>query len=69
MARNFEVGNKLICKEGFTNAENSGGAGYKPNKVITVKSIDENIIWPYEDRGFGIYKRALKFYNNIFISV
>ena len=68
----FKVGDKLICKSGFTTNESSGGAGYKAGKKIIVERISEGrrlrpIIWPLNE-GTGIYAEALRRQKNIHIS-
>lgn len=61
----FQVGDKVICKEGFDNTEESGGAGYEPSKRFTVGRITEfdnsTILWPI-DGTHGVYSAACELY-------
>jgi hypothetical protein len=50
----IKVGDRVICKPGFNREENSGGSGYKENRIFTVVKIDEDendrnsILWAWD---------------------
>jgi len=70
-----KVGDKFICKNGFSRVSRSinpeyGGAAYKPGKIYTIKSIapntfhdDETVFFTEEDEhNNGVYKKATEPY-------
>jgi len=70
----FNPGEQYKCLPGFSIAENSGGAGYVPGKIITVKESHARhngrfLIWPAHEE-FGIYSTVLIAVDekNIFVS-
>jgi len=65
--RKYKQGDKVRCKPGFNTGEDSGGSGYKPNRVFTVKRVIMNmrcdILWPEDQKyksGCGVYAEAVE---------
>ena len=67
----FKEHDILICMPGFKaktdhgNSPTAGGVGYKLNKLLEVRRIVYNsgandVIWPYNEPGKGVYRRALR---------
>lgn len=68
-ASSFKVGDEVICKEGFTIEEDSGGAGYEPLKRFKIQRISINrfgryILWD-ENNVRGVYIEACRHFDPV----
>lgn len=63
---NIKVGDIIVCGEGFTKEENSGGAGYKADLPFKVTGINSKGRSPKDriyfggENGHGVFGRAIR---------
>ena len=67
----FRVGDTVICtgkERGRQNTPDYGGAGWKKDRIFTIKNISgggirpNDILWPDDDKGRGIFIRRVTLY-------